>query len=284
MLPRWNVTLFANGKIAVNRQYELTKRKDFISNRPLNSTISVSKQRLNFKSAGGLEIRLDTFATNENYAIKAGLTFLGYVIDILSHRTGLAIQLSLYPSEIPKWDIQSALREIPQSEFSECFDESRLLRLTEPAFLNAISWHRKGLCSENSIDKFLGFWNSIEVLAGNYHHSNERTKKGIKNQVWSIFNILYGEPENWNIIHNDDGWIDYIYSLRNEIFHGSGEIGQAEFIERIINVLPELETVSSTLLSNWRSNELRPERKITEEIRLKLDPEYWFYFESTATN
>lgn len=284
MLPSWEVTIFANGKITVRGTFELIKRKDFVSNRPLNSTITVSKQRIHLSRRGGLEITLDAFAENENYAIKAALTFLGYSIDVLSHKSGLPINLSLYPSENFQMEHQPALREITQIEFSDCFDESRLLRLTEPAFLNALSWYRKGLCSENSIDKFIGYWNSIEVLAANYHIRNLHTIKGIKNQIWSIMHQLYGNPGNWLIVNSDEEFIEKIYSLRNKIFHGSGEIGQSGFIEGIINIVPEIQFVSGRLLSDWRINVLKPEAKINQEIRNRLDPDYWFYFETSETN
>lgn len=280
MLPKWIITIYASGPIAAEGQFNFDSRKDVSTPHALYSKIKVRNT-----SNGGLIIDLNAYAKNKNLAEKAAFTFLGYAIDVLSLKLDLPIELSVFDRQQSQRNQFSIKREITEKEFIDSFTESRLLRLTEPLYLNALSWYRKGLVSENPIDKYLAFWNSIEGLAGNYHTKNEKTKKGIKNQVWSIFRELYGDPKNWIILISDfDNWIDKTYYLRNEIVHGSGDIGESNFIENILNSTEELKKISSILLQKWRKEKLFPEIKINDNIKKKLDPSNWFNFEQINVN
>ncbi|MFH1001139.1 MAG: methylamine utilization protein MauJ [Bacteroidota bacterium] len=280
MLPKWIVTIYASGPIVAENRFNFTKRKDINTAHALYSNIKVMNAH-----GGGLIIELNVYAKNHNLAEKAAFTFLGYAFDVLSFKLNLPIELSVFDRRQSQRDQFPIRREITIKEFSDSFDESRLLRLTEPFFLNAHSWFRKGLISENPIDKYLAFWNSIEILAANYHIKSEKTKKGIKNQVWSIFHELFGETENWKTVILDyDNWINKTYFLRKEIAHGSGDIGETEFIESILDSTEELQIISMALLRKWRKDKLITNSKITDNIEKKLDPVNWFHFGQTNLN
>jgi hypothetical protein len=55
--------------------------------------------------------------------------------------------------------------------------------------LRGLGWYRKGLYTEDPFDKFLAFWNAIEIVAAYYQSEfvpsidRERAKKGSKSQI-----------------------------------------------------------------------------------------------------
>jgi hypothetical protein len=81
--------------------------------------------------------------------------------------------------------------------------------------LRGLGWYRKGLYTEDPFDKFLAFWNAIEIVAAAYYQSEfvpsidrERAKKGSKSQIWECFKALWGPCEQWPNIAGDDKWFD----------------------------------------------------------------------------
>lgn len=280
MLPKWIVTIYVSGPITAENRFDFTKRKDIEYPHPLYSKIKVRNA-----PGGGLVIDASAYAQGESFAEKAALTFVGYAIDTLALSINLPITISLYDRKIAQGELHSIKREITIEDFSRSFDEARLLLFTERPFLNAVSWYRKGLTSENPIDKYLAYWNAIEVLGSNYHIKSEKTKLGIKNQIWSIFHQLYGDPSNWTkVVPDYTEWINNTYFLRNEVAHGSGSIGESNFLQNILESTEELKAISFRLLNDWRVNNLFPENKIDESARKRLDKTNWFVFGQTDLN
>jgi hypothetical protein len=146
---------------------------------------------------------------------------------------------------------ENVKRIIEKIEWLKGFKEARLLNKFEPTFLRALGWYRKGLHTEDPYDKFLAYWNAIEITASKYHPRTERTKNGTKNQIWECFNTLWGDLSDWPIISGNQNWIDANNDIRRKIAHGVAPI-TVDSIEEIIEKLEKLEQVSYRFLSGWR--------------------------------
>ena len=97
----------------------------------------------------------------------------------------------------------------------DLFKRHAFLGFSEQAILRALGWYRKGLYTEDPFDKFLAFWNSIEIVAGKYHPPiPEGRPTGSKSQIWQCFKAIWGECEGWPTISGDTDWIDDNYEIR----------------------------------------------------------------------
>ncbi len=191
------------------------------------------------------------FASNPDFARKAALLFIGQMLDTLSLRINLPLFLNFTENITPRKYNENIKRIIEKQEWLKAFKEARLLNEHELTFLRALGWYRKGLHTEDPYDKFLAYWNSIEITAAKYHPRTNRTKSGTKNQIWECFNTLWGECANWPIISCNTNWIDENNDIRKGIAHGVTPITVEHVIE-IIEKLEQLEQISYRFLSGWR--------------------------------
>lgn len=137
-------------------------------------------------------------------------------------------------------------------------------RSGSPSFLRSLGWYRKGLTTDDPLDKFLAFWNAIEIVASKYFHyvpgiDQERARKGCKNQVWACFSTLWGPCDSWPVIGGQTNWIDDSYAIRLDVAHGVAFIDihkVAEVAER----LPAIEEVCYQFLKGWRERFLELDR------------------------
>lgn len=268
-LPKWTTKIFVNGPIEIEKEITFRSRKDIEYGDPLYSNIIIKKER------DGVRLSVNSFAADAELGKKAALIFSGLALDVLSTKTRCPLYVSIHEKR-PRYSfIESEIsRIVTEEEWKFAFQESRLLTLTEPTFLRALGWYRKGLVSEDPFDKFLAFWNSIEVVAGKYHTKTDRTRNGIKNQVWQCFIDLWGDCENWEIIKGQTDWIDKNFDTRNAVAHGIISIDVAS-IEGIIAKLDIIEKLANLFLIEWRNKKLHPEQNITQEIQEKLDERDW---------
>jgi hypothetical protein len=142
------------------------------------------------------------------------------------------------PVRIASHDVR---RVIDREEWLSAFNESRSLATSEPTFLRAMGWYRKGLYTEDPFDKFLAFWNSIEIVAAKYHPKTEAAKGGTKNQTFECFHALWGDRNRWPLIAEDEQWIKTNYEMRKDIAHGIASID----VEQVEPVLEKLELLRS---------------------------------------
>lgn len=252
-IPTWLVELKISGPIAITRTINLHEPKGFELKNPFYSDIEILNHR-NF-----IGISVTAYATSIDFARKAALLFVGQMVDVLTFRFNLPFILSEKEGFIRHEYITK--RILHDEDFQEAFKESRLLAFSNPDFLRALGWYRKAMVTEDPFDKFLSFWNSIEIVAGKYHTSNDRTKLGIKNQIWQCFESLWDGCQEWPV---EETWIDKANETRKNIVHGTAAINVVE-IEKIIKELDEINRIAHFFLDEWRQKKLNPE--IPQELK-----------------
>lgn len=248
-LPTWEANLSVFGPIKTERVQSLKVFKAFHDAEPFYSDISL--KNVNY----GLTASVTAFAGNSELANKAALLFFGKMLDTLSLKIRQPLFLSFSNENPIRTNSYSVRRIIEKEEWITAFKESRLLNESEPTFLRALGWYRKGQYTEDPFDKFLAYWNSIEITATKYHNRTEQTQNGSKNQIWECFKTLWDDCADWPIIQGNGDWIDDNYDIRKNIAHGLTPI-TVEEVEKIVNKIDELEKVAHNFLSNWRKNQL----------------------------
>lgn len=264
-LPAWEITLNIYGPITVERKFNFRQRKDFHFKDKLYSDIEVSKNGTN-----GITITLTAFATEPTIARKAGIYFCGQALDALSANINLPTILTLTDNKNFAGQVESERRILTENEITDAFKNARLWVLTEPTYLRAVGWYRKGLYTEDPFDKFLAFFNSIEILCNKYNPNRAPcTNRGpnTKCNIWETFKYVWGNCPEWPIISNQTTWIDDNYKIRTDIAHGIASI-DINVVENVINKLDTIKKVAHRLISDWKENRLHP--KVTADIQEKL--------------
>jgi hypothetical protein len=258
----WLVDLFVYGPIAIQRRINLNEPKGFRLENPFYSDIEMDKSQF------GVRATITAFASSSHLAQKAALLFFGQMLDVLAYHIDSPLLLSLTERTGRLSDNPVARRIIDEDTWRSCFREARLLALSEPSFMRALGWYHKGLITENPLDKFLAYWNSIEIVASKYHPPIPQGRStGSKSTIWESFKLIWGECEYWPIILGDKQWIDANYDLRVSIAHGTGPVD----INQVEIVLGKLETigkVAHAFLTKWRGEQLNP--KLPPELLNKF--------------
>lgn len=263
IIPSWEVTLNVYGPITIDRRFAFEQRKDFHFNDRLYSEIEIIKN-----GYYGITLNLTAYATQQNLAKKAALYFSGHALDVLSSRIDLPIFVSQFETKPVSPKVERERRVVTAPEWNDAFHTARLWLLTEPTFLRAIGWYRKGLCTEDPFDKFLAFFNTIETLAAKYNPNKEQCAgRGSKCHIWETFKAVWGNCTNWPIISNQIRWIDESYTMRKDIAHGIASI-DINVIENVVEKLDIIKEVANRLITDWERLQLRP--VITDEIHDKL--------------
>ena len=264
-LPAWDITLNVYGPITVERKFSFRQRKDFHFNDRLYSDIEVSKN-----GSLGITITLTAFANEQTIARKAGLYFCGQALDVLSTNINLPTILTLTDSKSVPARVETERRRLTEDELNEAFKTARLWVLTEPTFLRAVCWYRKGLYTEDPFDKFLAFFNSIEILCNKYNPNRVRCNNpgtNTKCHMWETFKAVWGECPEWPIIQNRMTWIDENYDMRKDIAHGIASI-DINVVENVISKIDTIKQVAHKLITDWKQNRLHP--NLTPEIEERL--------------
>jgi len=204
----------------------------------------------------GLRISCTVFTSSQDRAYKVGLIFVGRMLDVLSMK--IDIRLVVYNNDFKTViERNTAKAIINQEEFRRCFDLSRTLNANEPVFLTGLSWYRKGLYTDDSLDKFLAFWNSISIVCGKYHTRDVGTAKGIKNQIYNCFVTLWGNDiQFWPLINGDGQWINSNNSIRDNIAHGLIPV-EITSIETVIDKLSQVREVAHLFLTKWGNEQFK---------------------------
>lgn len=208
----------------------------------------------------GIESSVTAFAPTSELARKAALLFFGQMLDTLAIGINQSVYLSLTERRPSQSDSYNTRRIIEDAEWKAAFKEARLLAFSESTFLRALGWYRKGLYTEDPFDKFLAFWNSVEVVTSKYHPPiPEGREKRSKSQMWESFKALWGETcEQWPVITGNDKWIDENYETRKNIAHGVAPINVEE-VEKVLSKINIVEKLAYTFLTDWRRNKLKPD-------------------------
>lgn len=247
----FEVELLVSGPITVRRAFSFDTDKELFLGDVFRSDITTKKH------SQGLLISTTVFTVDQDTAYKVGLLFIGRMLDILAIKTNSAINVSHNNyKQVTDRNIIRAI--IDEGELRSCFELSRELNLNESKLLRAFNWYRKGLYTEDPLDKFLGFWNSITVIASGYHNENDRTSLGIINQIWDCFITLWtSDCNNWEFINGDNRWINDNNDIRNDIAHGLIAV-EINYVQNVIERLDAVQKVAYKFLTEWASRLGRP--------------------------
>lgn len=249
-IPTWQVECYVSGPLKVSTPIKLREQKGINLDDPFYSDIEITN------TTSGVKVTVTAFASTDELARRAGLFFVGQMLDVLTFSLNQPINLSLQKG--PKFtqnefDVQRIIEKI---EWSNSFKISRQLSFDEPTFLRAIGWYRKGLCTEDPLDKFLAFWNSIEIVANKYHPPLQPGRaKGAKNFIWACFIELWGNCTQWPVIPGETNWIDENYDKRVEIAHGTSSV-DIEQVERVLNMITRIKPLAYGFLQQWAARKM----------------------------
>ncbi|MDA3731459.1 HEPN domain-containing protein [Niameybacter massiliensis] len=167
------------------------------------------------------------------------------MVDVLSLNNNIPLILVSHDDGVFTGGKINTRRRLEKSDFIEAFNMARKFEIEEPILLKAIGWYSKGKYTPNMLDKFVAYWNAIEIIGKAYHHENERTRQGVKNKIYQCFIECYGEVENWNL---PDNWIDDMHDMRSCIVHG-GKDTTAEAINEVAQLIPKMESITYELIN-----------------------------------
>lgn len=263
MAPVWDVMLYVDGPVTVKRRVTTTQQKGFRVDDPFYSDIEI------VGIPSGLKATVTARASDHVLAYKAAVFFFGHMLDTLTLTVNRPMYLSLTErdrSYAPRHDVK---RIIERQEFESAFSIAHRLALGSPSFMRSLGWYRKGLTTDDPLDKFLAFWNSIEIVASKYYRyvpsiDKERAKKGSISQVWECFKALWGPCADWPVIPGQEKWIDQSYAVRVGVAHGTDPIDILKVAE-VAERLPAIEEVSYRFLLGWHEKFLGLDRQPPSE-------------------
>ncbi len=257
----WEVEITVFGSVKVKDRQRFRTQKGHRVMNPFFSDISIR----NFGE--GLIITVTAKATSSQLANDAALVFVGQMLDYLVIDLGGEQQLkvSLHNGRTNYLTRENHIKRIlTEEEIKQAFKESLSLSLKHPVFLKAYSWYRKGLYTEDPFDKFLAFFNSIELVASKYHPQNDAAKKGSKSQIWECFKAIWGECSEWPLyIRGNNKWIDKNYETRKEIAHGLA-IVNIEEVGKVSSMITSIQNVAYLFLRDWKIKQL--DQSIEHEV------------------
>jgi len=262
-MPIWEVMLYIDGPVTVQRRVIMTQQKGFRADDPFYSDIEI------VGIPSGLRATVTARAPDAVIAYKAAVYFFGHMVDALTLIVNRPMYLSLTERERSNSQRHDVKRIIRPKEFESAFSEAHKLAQGSPSFLRSLGWYRKGLTTDDPLDKFLAFWNSIEIVAGKYFRyvpaiDKERAKNGSISQVWECFKALWGPCEAWPVIPGQTKWIDQSYAVRVGVAHGTEPI-DIQRVAEVADRLPAIEEVSYRFLLDWRERFLSLDRQPPNE-------------------
>ncbi|RCK72741.1 MAG: hypothetical protein ANABAC_1275 [Anaerolineae bacterium] len=244
-IPEWEVELVITGPISLPRTRSLVLHVEKGERNPFTTTIKLSK------APHGILCVLIARAFDHENANNAAVYFVGQALDVLCLKVDLPLYINLYRSEV-RFASDSVRRVINESEWTNAFTLGREYSLNRGYFSRAISWYRKGLGSEDPIDRVIAFWSALEGISSQYYRPNDRTEQGIINQICDCFDQLWGTTENWRVIPNEPDVINHFYNFRNGFSHGFMRV-DIETIKKVVGKLPVYQKLVREFLLEWES-------------------------------
>lgn len=232
----WEVDFYLVGPISIASEITFRQEKGFDQHQ-FYSDIRLKK------STYGIEATITAYADNINIAETVAYVYFGRMRDILALENDIPIQLYKHEGAFTNEGSFVSRRLLSKSDIISAFKMARRFELEQSKLLRAIGWYSKGKISQNTFDKFLAYWNVIEILGKEFHTPTDRTQNGVKNQIYQCFFDFLGSIDNWGL---PDGWIDNMYVKRNEIVHG-GEDTTLEAINIVSELVPMLEKTAKSL-------------------------------------
>ncbi len=247
----WEVELTVTGPIAVRRPLKLNVEKG--TRRSFWTTAKIKR------TLHGLSIEVIVRAHDQEEANDAAVYFVGQTLDVLCLALDLPIHLSLSGSQYKPFETQ-VKRIVTEHDWSAAFRLGRDYGMDRPVFSRALSWYRKGLTSEDPIDKLIAWWSSIEGVGSKFARKTPRTQVGAINQVCDCFDQLWNNVGRWRVIPNEAVWVNRLHDARNAIAHGFIPV-DIENVREIAAYLPKLRELAHAFLSDWATKWPGPEPK-----------------------
>lgn len=198
----------------------------------------------------GLWISTTVFTSDADSACRVAILFVGKMLDILSIKTNM-------PYYVTNKDVKNKFENvtvrpvIDRYELDRCFELSRFLNLNKTTLSRSLTWYRKGLYTEDPFDKFLAFWNSINVVAGKYCEKNELTQRGTVNQIWDCFVRLWGKDKvKKEFEPNGVDLIGEMNDIRNNIAHGLVPV-EITYVQNVIDKLNYVQRLAYRFLTEF---------------------------------
>lgn len=258
-MAQWKVSLVISGAVVLQEAFNEKLKKVYQGNEPVISNVQIK----NIKE--GLSVTLDAWAFDREEADHVAIYFISEMLNVLTLRLK-DIPLYLHSSNFKIQDSDERIkRVVVKSELLEDFGKGYRYGRERPTFTRALSWYRKGLISEDPIDRLLAFWLSLEVM-GTYAEKNEKTqdKHGrprTKNQILNCFDQMWGKVDRWEIIPGENKWMDRVHCLRNTIAHG-GKAVDVDFIKDVNSCFPRLQKLAHAFLTSWEQKGYTKEKEV----------------------
>lgn len=233
----WEVDFNVVGPIKLSNNIRFRQEKGF-DQQQFYSDIYLEPKRAGFSAT------ITAYADSIDTAETVAYVYFGKMRDVLSMTNDIPIQLSGNEGFLNMNQSFKSRRILEKKDIIIAFKKARNFEIDHPKLLRAISWYSKGKLSFNTFDKFIAYWNVIEILSKEYHTPTNRTTRGIKNQIYQCFLDYFGDTPSWGI---EENWLDEIYQKRNDIYHGGQDITLEE-IKETSRVIPLLEKVSKRLI------------------------------------
>lgn len=233
----WEVDIDIIGPISISGNINFKQEKGFDQNQ-FYSDIKLSDSRI------GICSTVTAYADNSDIAKTVAFVFFGRMVDVLALDNDIPLILLEHDRITNHITKATTRRTLEKEDFIVAFNVARRLEIEQPRLLKAIGWYSKGKTSNNTLDRFLAYWNAIEITAKKYHTQTERTSKGTKNMVYQCFLEYFGEADAWGL---PDKWIDDMHDKRSRIAHGAEET-TVEAINIVSELIPTLETISRKLI------------------------------------
>lgn len=214
-------------------------------------------------AAQGIIATVIARAYDQTGANDAAVYFVGQALDFLCLQMDLPLHLSLFRPEFRPLATHIK-RRVEEDEWLNAFQLGREYSMTRPYFSRAMSWYRKGVVSEDPIDKLIGFWSALEGIGATCHEKNDRTAQGIINQICNCFDQVWGSADKWQVIPNQAGVINEFYDLRNGIAHGFRRV-DIETIRDLVVKLPVYKEIARAFLLSWENSGDQRERQLRRE-------------------
>ncbi len=245
IIPEWEVELAISGAITLE-QSSMKMEVEKGEFNPFTTTVILSK------AGQGIRCVLIARAYNQETANDAAVYFVGQALDVLSLRLDLPLYLSLFGPEFRTMS-GHVRRLVQRNEWVEAFRDGRNYSLNRHYLSRAISWYRKGLISEDPIDRVIAYWSALEAIGSKYFRPNERTNPGIINQICDCFDQLWGSSENWHIIPGNPATVNEFHDFRNGFSHGFFRV-DIETIRNVARHLPVYQNLVHEFLLEWERN------------------------------
>jgi hypothetical protein len=261
-LTEWEVELAISGAIAIERNIVKMHVEKGEQN-PFTTTVTLEK------APKGVKCILVARAFDQVTANDAAVYFVGQALDVLSLRLDIPLYLSLFQPEYRSISAH-VRRRVNQEEWFKAFKIGRSYSMNRHFLSRAISWYRKGLVSEDPIDRVIAFWSALEAVCSKYFCPNERTNLGIINKVCDCFDQLWGSSENWHVIPGEPTYLNKFHEFRNGFSHGFRRV-DIETIRDVSKDLPIYQKLAREFLLEWEINGSIIERNRPTQEREKAN-------------